>query len=164
MDLAQTRLQARPVELLPGRAIAYALRPLRIADDCGLESCPMNEFGEPNMGNPSVRFDEGRESVGHWPSGLSIHPLPSTLQRRLYYELLWEIGAAQTDAANLASDNVDRRKKLLTFQPWGTQAKPSIAYAKQAVSICPSLEFYEKGPQKVVHLDFQRSECGQPPS
>jgi hypothetical protein len=26
----------------------------------------MNEFGEPNMGNPSVRFDEGREGVGHW--------------------------------------------------------------------------------------------------
>jgi len=23
----------------------------------------MNEFGEPNMGNPSVRFDEGRERV-----------------------------------------------------------------------------------------------------
>jgi hypothetical protein len=21
----------------------------------------MNEFGEPNMGNPSVRFDEGRD-------------------------------------------------------------------------------------------------------
>ena len=27
----------------------------------------MNEFGEPNMGNPSVRFDEGRERVGQWP-------------------------------------------------------------------------------------------------
>ena len=27
----------------------------------------MNEFGEPNMGNPSVRFEEGRERVGHWP-------------------------------------------------------------------------------------------------
>ena len=27
----------------------------------------MNGFGEPNMGKPSVRFDEGRESVGHWP-------------------------------------------------------------------------------------------------
>ena len=39
----------------------------------------MNEFGEPNMGNPSVRFDEGRESVGHWPECLSIHPLPPTL-------------------------------------------------------------------------------------
>jgi hypothetical protein len=44
-----------------------------------MESHPMNEFGEPNMGNPSVRFDEGRESVGHWPLGLSIHPLPPTL-------------------------------------------------------------------------------------
>ncbi len=42
----------------------------------------MNEFGEPNMGNPSVRFDEGRESVGHWPLGLSIHPLPPTLRKR----------------------------------------------------------------------------------
>jgi len=41
----------------------------------------MNEFGEPNMGNPSVRFDEGRESVGHWPLGLSIHPLPPTLRK-----------------------------------------------------------------------------------
>jgi len=27
----------------------------------------MNEPGEPNMGKPSVRFDEGRERVGHWP-------------------------------------------------------------------------------------------------
>jgi hypothetical protein len=25
------------------------------------------ELGEPNMGKPSVRFDEGREGVGHWP-------------------------------------------------------------------------------------------------
>src|SRR5438105_1350025 len=42
----------------------------------------MNAFGEPNMGNPSVRFDEGRERVGHWPVRLSIQPLPPTL-------LLW---------------------------------------------------------------------------
>jgi len=28
---------------------------------------PLNEPGEPNMGKPSVRFDEGRERVGHWP-------------------------------------------------------------------------------------------------
>jgi hypothetical protein len=37
----------------------------------------MNEFGEPNMGNPSVRFDEGRESVGHWP--WAFHPILSRL-------------------------------------------------------------------------------------
>ena len=39
----------------------------------------VNGLGEPNMGKPSVRFDEGRESVGHWPTGLSIHPLLPTL-------------------------------------------------------------------------------------
>ena len=39
--------------------------------------CPMNEFGEPNMGNPSVRFDEGRERVGHWPR--AFHPNRSCL-------------------------------------------------------------------------------------
>jgi hypothetical protein len=40
----------------------------------------MNGFGEPNMGNPSVRFDEGRESVGHWPC--AFQPI---LSRLLYY-------------------------------------------------------------------------------
>src|SRR5437660_88321 len=45
-----------------------------------MERFPMNEFGEPNMGNPSVRFDEGRKSVGHWPLCLSTHPLPPTLR------------------------------------------------------------------------------------
>ena len=43
-----------------------------------LERYPMNEFGEPNMGNPSVRFDEGRERVGHWPVRLSTQPLSKT--------------------------------------------------------------------------------------
>jgi hypothetical protein len=39
----------------------------------------MNEFGEPNMGNPSVRFDEGRERAGHWPLAFQ-----SILSRLLY--------------------------------------------------------------------------------
>src|SRR4026209_179250 len=47
-----------------------------------MERLPVNEFGEPNMGSPSVRFDEGRESVGHWPMCLSTHPFPPTLQNR----------------------------------------------------------------------------------
>ena len=46
---------------------AYSLRTLCAAAVGCMESQPMNEFGEPNMGNPSVRFDEGRESDGHWP-------------------------------------------------------------------------------------------------
>jgi hypothetical protein len=43
----------------------------------------MNEFGEPNMGNPSVRFDEGREGAGHWRQRLSTQPLLPTLLTRM---------------------------------------------------------------------------------
>lgn len=36
-------------------------------------------------------------------------------ERKTYYELLWEIGAAQTDAANLTTANIDWKKRLLTY-------------------------------------------------
>jgi len=52
----------------------------------------MNEFGEPNMGNPSVRFDEGRESVGHW-----LHAFQPILSCLLYTEVGG--GAARSQAA-----------------------------------------------------------------
>jgi hypothetical protein len=55
------------------------VRELQIVLYRSLERLTMNEFGEPNMGNPSVRFDEGRKRVGHWPVRLSAHPLPPTL-------------------------------------------------------------------------------------
>jgi hypothetical protein len=53
------------------------VRELQIALYRKAKSCPMNEFGEPNMGNPSVRFDEGRERDGHWP--LAFQPILSRL-------------------------------------------------------------------------------------
>ena len=37
-------------------------------------------------------------------------------ERRLYYELLWEIGASQTDAASLLAENVDWKNRLLSYQ------------------------------------------------
>jgi hypothetical protein len=37
------------------------------------------ELGKPDAGKPPVRFDEGREADGHWPSGLSIRRFPPTL-------------------------------------------------------------------------------------
>jgi integrase len=36
-------------------------------------------------------------------------------ERRHYYELLWEIGAAQTDAANLTAANIDWDTRILSF-------------------------------------------------
>jgi hypothetical protein len=52
----------------------------------------MNEFGEPNMGNLSVRFDEGRESDGHWP--LAFQPI---LSRLLYNRVLLSKGLEIND-------------------------------------------------------------------
>lgn len=37
-------------------------------------------------------------------------------ERKSYYELLWEIGAAQTDAANLSAANVDWENQRLSFR------------------------------------------------
>ncbi len=65
------------------------VRELQIALYRKAKSCPMNEFGEPNMGNPPVRFDEGRESVGHWPLAFQ-----SSLSRLLYDPALRTTGAA----------------------------------------------------------------------
>jgi hypothetical protein len=58
----------------------YSLLILCTAEHGGMESCPMNEFGEPNMGILSVRFDEGRWKVGHWPFNPSS-PAYSTTRR-----------------------------------------------------------------------------------
>jgi integrase len=38
------------------------------------------------------------------------------VERRRYYELLWEIGAAQTDAAMLSAANVEWSTKVLSYQ------------------------------------------------
>ena len=37
-------------------------------------------------------------------------------ERKLYYQLLWEIGASQTDGANLRAENVDWNKRTLVYQ------------------------------------------------
>jgi hypothetical protein len=37
------------------------------------------------------------------------------IEHRRYYELLWEIGAAQTDGANLTAANVDWENRLLSY-------------------------------------------------
>jgi len=48
-----------------------------LAEHGGMESRPMNKFGEPNRGNLSVPFDEGWERAGHWP--LAFQPILSRL-------------------------------------------------------------------------------------
>lgn len=39
----------------------------------------------------------------------------NNFERKSYYEMLWEIGAGQTDCASLTTDNIDWNKRLLSF-------------------------------------------------
>jgi len=50
-----------------------------------------------------------------WEEHQKIVETESNAERKLYYELLWEIGAAQTDAANLKAENIDWSKQLLSY-------------------------------------------------
>jgi integrase len=36
-------------------------------------------------------------------------------EHRLYYQILWEIGAGQSDAANLTVENIDWQRRVLSF-------------------------------------------------
>ncbi len=62
------------------RMVRYAddLWTLGTAGHGGVEGGPMNEFGEPNMGNPSVRFDEGRSGRAGLTTAVSSKPPPAT--------------------------------------------------------------------------------------
>ncbi len=40
----------------------------------------------------------------------------NNVERKLYYELLWETGAAQTDGANLTASNIEWDKRLLSYR------------------------------------------------
>ncbi|MDB6016342.1 MAG: hypothetical protein JWR19_831 [Pedosphaera sp.] len=40
----------------------------------------------------------------------------TNVERRLYYGLLWELGAAQTDTANLTADNIDWNTRTIVYR------------------------------------------------
>ena len=64
------------------------------ANHAGSESVsfPAKELGKPDAGKPPVRFDEGREADGHWPSGLSTRRFPPTLHWIMLFGV-WGEGA-----------------------------------------------------------------------
>jgi integrase len=50
-----------------------------------------------------------------WEEHQKIVQNENSTERKLYYELLWEIGASQTDGANLKAANIEWDKRLLSF-------------------------------------------------
>jgi len=51
-----------------------------------------------------------------WEEHQKIVQNENNTERKLYYELLWEIGASQTDGANLKAANIEWDKRLLSFR------------------------------------------------
>ncbi len=66
------------------------------------------------------------------------------VERRQYYELLWHIGAAQSDAAALTADNIDWRERTLSFQRKKTGELCSMAIGKELETLLFRLP--SKGP------------------
>jgi integrase len=56
-------------------------------------------------------------------------------ERNLYYQLLWEVGSAQSDAALLTAENIDRENRVLTYfrMKTGEQAQMAIGKALAAI-------------------------------
>jgi len=64
-----------------------------------------------------------------------------TDERRRYYQFLWETGGAQTDAANMAAENIDWKNRQLVYRrsKTGTPAYISIGAALERLPLLPLL-------------------------
>lgn len=60
-------------------------------------------------------------------------------ERNLYYQLLWEIGAAQSDAANLTADAIDWKTRTLTYFRMKTGERAQLAVSKSLERILNQL-------------------------
>ena len=60
-------------------------------------------------------------------------------ERNLYYQLLWEIGAAQSDAAALTQDNLDWPSQTLTYFRMKTGEQSQMAIGKKLNAILNQL-------------------------
>ena len=64
-------------------------------------------------------------------------------ERRAYYELLWHLGASQTDLAMLKAEDVDRRDRVISFDRlktrWRGGRPPIIHFGSGAEEVLRSL-------------------------
>lgn len=60
-------------------------------------------------------------------------------ERKLYYQLLWEVGASQTDAAMLAAENIDRETGTLFYSRLKTGQQAQLSISKSLWTILEQL-------------------------
>lgn len=62
---------------------------------------------------PKIRFKEKRAIT--WDEHLKIIDREQNPERRAFYELLWHLGGAQSDIANLRAEDIDWRDQVISF-------------------------------------------------
>lgn len=60
-------------------------------------------------------------------------------ERNLYYQLLWEVGASQSDAALLSADNIDREMNTLFYSRLKTGEQAQLAISSKLAAILAKL-------------------------
>jgi integrase len=74
-----------------------------------------------------------------WEEHCRIVEAEKNLQRRIFYEVLWEIGASQTDAARLSAADIDRQQHILVYHRTKTGRQASISIGARLDSILKQL-------------------------
>jgi len=81
------------------------------------------------------------------------------LERNLFYQLLWEIGASQSDAALLTAENVARATNTLTYFRMKTGELAQMAVSKSLQAILDQLPETRTGQRvSALHLSRLQSE------
>jgi integrase len=74
-----------------------------------------------------------------WDEHCSITACERNQERRLYYEVLWETGASQSDAAHLSSRNVDWTGQTLVYHRLKTGQQASLGMGARLQGILHQL-------------------------
>jgi len=60
-------------------------------------------------------------------------------ERRAFYEVAWHMGASQTDIANLESDNIDWKNKIITYSRAKTGEIASVRFGAELAEVIKKL-------------------------
>lgn len=78
--------------------------------------------------------------------------------RRHYYELLWEVGAAQSDAASLAAENIDWSRMVLAYQRMKTHEWSYLSIGPRLAALLKKLPSSGRlFPKIAQHSDRDRA-------
>jgi integrase len=98
---------------------------------------------------PKIRFHEKRAVT--WSEHQAIVANESNPERRAYYECCWHLGAAQSDVANLAAENINWQNKIVHFNRLKTGTPSIIRIGSELEAVLRSLPHF--GPLFPNHRD-----------